>query len=593
MASQFAMIRVRGESRHVFTRTVLNEAAGVNFNEFAKVLKNGFKIRTSKLERVDQLPSLCKLMCIAPNGTYIISHKTRAGFGNHVVVVQKRANNDYVCVDNGHTFSKTPKSVKTLPNVLCSRGIRVLPNEDAYIHFEKEPVTMAARKTKPRNRQSGLKPFVRKTLKRRKKITAEEMHDLAIQEGIESPITSIRSSMWQVRKEMESVLTPTPARGRAPVSTPGKKRKPADKPVAEETPEIPLHRREVKRKERKGTLKFLVKQTLKEEGNQTISAEDMQEVAKKNGFDSPLSSIRSVLWNVRKDEGIEITNGRGAGLDPEKEEPTLPEETEEERNIRISKRFATLERLSVRLMENKIPAMIVSGPPGLGKTYTLEQKVMIARSMGRKATVISGTISPVGLYRTLYEHADGGVIILDDCDDVFRDDTCLNLLKAVLDSSSQRIVSYMKDAKWMKEDEIPQSFEFCGSVAFCTNIDFEREVQRNHMKSIHYKALMDRSLYLTLTLRGRDDCMTRIRQVADDEIIPAKEEGDADTVNPGLLRQMGLDVDQAKTVMDYVVENQDRCYSLSIRFLLQVANCMVASPNTWREDADATQLRTI
>lgn len=591
MATQFAMIRVRESSRFVHTRNRMGQAAGVNFNEYKSVMENGFGFKTSEVENVANkkntvFPDLPELMGIAPNGTYIVSRTTRQLEGRHVVVVQKIADKKFICADNGHTFTKKPSTYTKLPSLYVSRIIRIL-NKDANVQSKQEPVTMAARKTKPRNRQSGLKPFVRKVMRRRKRINAQEMHDLALQEGIESPIASIRSTMWQVQKEMDEGTGPAPRRGRKPASKPastatrrGRPRKNAD-----DNPEPQLRKREVKRKERKNTLKYLVKQTLK--SNPQITVDDMHTIAKEKGFDSPLSSLRGVLWTVRKDEGIEV-NGRGGNNNNEPEAPQVPEETQEAREARIADRFATLERLATRIAENKIPSMIVSGPPGLGKSFTLEQKVREVQRKGRRATIVSGTISATGLYRLLFEHRNGGILVFDDADDVFDDKTCLNLLKAVLDSNSERIVSYIKDAKWMKEEDIPNSFEFCGSVAFCTNIDFEREIQRSNAKAVHFQALMDRSLYLTLTLRGSADHMTRIRQVALDE-QPDGENG----TRPGLIKQLGLNEEQGKEIMEYLAENQDRFYVFSIRTLLQVAHCMNANPETWRRDADATQIRTI
>ena len=266
------------------------------------------------------------------------------------------------------------------------------------------------------------------------------------------------------------------------------------------------------------------------------------------------------------------------GTLPLEPEPSAPAESQEDREKRISTRFRTLDRMAARITENKIPALIISGPPGLGKSYSLEKKAEEYDGTDKGVSIISGSVSAPGLLIALYERKDGGTVVLDDCDDVFRDETTLNILKAVLDSSAKRIVSYRKLAKWMEEMDIPPSFEYRGSVAFCTNIDFEREIERGNRMSTHFKALIDRSLYLTLTLRDKQDFLTRIRQVAIDD---------------KLLQGMGLTEEQASEVLTFIEQNADRCYSLSIRLAMQVAQCMIAEPETWREDANATQLRTL
>lgn len=268
----------------------------------------------------------------------------------------------------------------------------------------------------------------------------------------------------------------------------------------------------------------------------------------------------------------------------------LPEETEEQRSDRIRRRFATLERMAHRVAAGDLPALIVSGPPGLGKSYTVERVLEDQYGEPRGPLhadfdeakpgydVISGTITAPGLILALWNMRNGGVVVLDDCDDVFRDETCLNILKAVLDSNSRRIVSYRKQAHWMDEYGIPQSFQFDGSVVFCTNVDFEAAIRKGSPMAPHFEALVDRSLYLSLTMRTQEDFITRIRHVALEE---------------GLLNTLGLDDEQAEEVFEFIVNNRDRFYGLSLRLVGQVAFCYSRDPDTWRDDVEATKMRTI
>jgi hypothetical protein len=174
-------------------------------------------------------------------------------------------------------------------------------------------------------------------------------------------------------------------------------------------------------------------------------------------------------------------------------------------------RYSALERMADRLVVGEIPSLIVSGPPGLGKSYTL--KGAIDRHAGdvddenvfgnRVMDWVGGSISSVGLYKALSACRDGGVLVLDDCDDVFRDEVSLNLLKVALDSSKERVVSWRKESTWLITDDIPDRFDFQGHVCFITNIDFEAAIQTGRRDAEHFKALIDRSMYLCLTLRTR------------------------------------------------------------------------------------------
>jgi hypothetical protein len=127
-------------------------------------------------------------------------------------------------------------------------------------------------------------------------------------------------------------------------------------------------------------------------------------------------------------------------------------------------------------------SVIVTGPGGLGKTFNvikaleksglkdisnLQEFEIDSRINLRKSfVVIKGYSTPKGLYRALYENRNG-VIVFDDCDSVLKDPVSLSLLKGALDSYSKRIISWRAD---MKDDELPQSFEFKGRVVFISNL---------------------------------------------------------------------------------------------------------------------------
>ena len=268
-----------------------------------------------------------------------------------------------------------------------------------------------------------------------------------------------------------------------------------------------------------------------------------------------------------------------------------PTETLEEAKERIAVRYDAMERMTKRLVAGKVPSLIISGPPGLGKSFTV-RTALAERFPDGPASVdedgnetlhhdtVSGSISAVGLYQALWYTRNGGILVLDDVDDVFRDETALNLLKGALDSSPIRTISWRKEARWLEENGIPDRFEFSGHVVFLTNIDFESIIQSGKRDAEHFKALIDRSMYLCLTLRTRRDFMIRIRQVAGGE-------------NGMLVKNYGLDAEQAEEVLDFVTEHQTRFYNLSLRLVGQVALCMAADPVAWKKDVEATKMRTM
>jgi hypothetical protein len=235
--------------------------------------------------------------------------------------------------------------------------------------------------------------------------------------------------------------------------------------------------------------------------------------------------------------------------------------------------------MAAGVINGVVPALIVSGPAGLGKSYGIEKALEAhAAEAGAdfKYDVINGSISAVGLYIVLYRMREGGVVVLDDADECFRDETTLNILKAALDSSDKRVISWRKQAHWLDAEGVEDRFEFKGRVIFLTNIDFERQVNSGKPGAVHFKALMDRSLYLHLTLRTLADYMVRIQQVV---------------IGANMLKKYGLDEAEVADILEYVDDNKRRFYHLSLRLIHQIALCRLADPENWRADIEMTKMR--
>lgn len=299
------------------------------------------------------------------------------------------------------------------------------------------------------------------------------------------------------------------------------------------------------------------------------------------GCDPPMTvaSVSSTISRKRREGVLPPASTRGTpgaipGVYERAKEADTPE-IREARAERIRTRYETLSRMAERVANAALPALIVSGPPGLGKSYTVEQALLKTR-MEDEYDILSGTVSGPGLYTALYNQRDG-VVVLDDCDSALADEACLNLLKTVLDSSEKRVVTWRKKARWLDEEDIPEMFEFHGSVVFCTNIDFEHEAGKGTARAPHLQALVDRCLYLSLTTRTLEDVKERIRQVIDEQ---------------GMLNRYALGEGQAQEVRDYALNNAERFYSLSLRLVHQIAHCAIADPNNWKDDVEVTKMRT-
>ena len=85
--------------------------------------------------------------------------------------------------------------------------------------------------------------------------------------------------------------------------------------------------------------------------------------------------------------------------------PATGEETDEQAIERIAARFSILDEMAEAVSTSKVRAMIVSGPPGIGKSYgverALEKQNMFEDISGsaRRFEVVKGAMSAIGLYK--------------------------------------------------------------------------------------------------------------------------------------------------------------------------------------------------
>ena len=256
-----------------------------------------------------------------------------------------------------------------------------------------------------------------------------------------------------------------------------------------------------------------------------------------------------------------------------------PEEDEQRMN-EIEERFEILNEMTGALKSADIRAMIVTGPPGVGKSYGVQEtleKQSIFEDIGgkrRKFEVVKGAMTALGLYAKLYEYSDKGcVLVFDDCDSVLMDDLALNILKAALDSGKKRKIFWNADSARLRSEGIPDSFEFKGSACFITNIKFEN-VKSKRLQD-HLEALQSRCHYLDLTLDTMRDKYLRIRQIAR---------------TGKLFDGYSFSKEDEQEVLDFMYENRSRLREMSLRMALKIADLKKISQK-WCMLAESTCMK--
>jgi hypothetical protein len=233
----------------------------------------------------------------------------------------------------------------------------------------------------------------------------------------------------------------------------------------------------------------------------------------------------------------------------------------------INQRFAFVEQMVDMIVQKTLPSAVITGEGGLGKSYTVLKSLekngftnltdLANFEVGSKVnkaksyTVVKGYSTAKGLYRTLFEN-NGMVIVFDDCDSILKDDVAKNLLKGALDSYSKRYISWMAD---MRDDDLPKSFEFTGSIVFVSNMALDKIDQ----------AIRTRSLVVDLT-------MTEEQKVERMEVISLSDE---------FLPEISL---VAKSqALAFLKANAGKIPNMSLRSLIAVTKIANTGNPQWKD----------
>ena len=260
----------------------------------------------------------------------------------------------------------------------------------------------------------------------------------------------------------------------------------------------------------------------------------------------------------------------------------ISKESDAEIIERMRERFDILEDMTRAVKKGEVRAMIVSGAPGVGKSFGVE-KVLAPHAMLstiaddsklKKFEIVKGAMSAIGLYKKLYEYSDKKcILVFDDCDSVLLDDIALNILKAALDTSKKRTISWNTDSRSLIAEGVPNSFEYKGGAIFITNINFAN-IKSKKLQD-HLAALESRCHYIDLTIHTERDKMLRIKQIVGD----------------GMLKDYEFTAEQEAELVEFVDTNKKRLRELSLRTVLKAADLIKSFPSKWQRVAEVSLMR--
>ena len=263
-------------------------------------------------------------------------------------------------------------------------------------------------------------------------------------------------------------------------------------------------------------------------------------------------------------------------------EPDTEIRTDEEISKEIRETFDILEEMTKAVASNVVKGLVISGPAGIGKSYTVDSTLQrylgmlgLLREGQPQFESISGGMTAAVLYEKLWDYKEEGqVLVFDDCDGVLYDEDALNILKAALDSKKCRKISWNTRSLYLQKNDIPNSFEYKGGIVFITNIDFTNV--KSPRISNHLEAIVSRCHYMSLGIRTPREKILRIRDVVK---------------HNNMLGSYGFTDEEHDEVIKYIEINADKLREISLRTVLKVADLRKAVPSKWNRFADKNVLR--
>ena len=255
-------------------------------------------------------------------------------------------------------------------------------------------------------------------------------------------------------------------------------------------------------------------------------------------------------------------------------------ETDEAIIERTRLRFEILKDMTKAVKTGDVRAMIVTGPPGVGKSFGVEEvlaKDDLFNTLGErkpKYEIVKGAMSAIGLYSKLYKYSEAkNIIVFDDCDSILLDDVSLNILKAALDTSKKRTISWNTDSRVLRAEGVPDRFDFKGGAIFITNLKFENV--RSKKLQEHLAALESRCHYIDLKMDTDREKVLRIKQIVKDGMLDSYEFEDV----------------AKDEVVDFILENRAQMRELSLRTVLKCADLKKSFPANWQNMARVTVMK--
>lgn len=268
---------------------------------------------------------------------------------------------------------------------------------------------------------------------------------------------------------------------------------------------------------------------------------------------------------------------------------------------------AHLTSIYMDVLNGKSRLAIISGPPGLGKTYTIDK---LRAKYGAGAGTIGGklgatfhniidksgsAISYVGLYVELQNNrSTRDVLVLDDADGIWFDNTVMGLMKAAYDTRPVRNLSYMKSAKSAEQHGVYDTdFVYNGRGVIITNYNLDGKhndpavgpiLSRARKLVMNGWTMRERVLHLTLLIK-EGVCGSEVIVTPEDTITTTDEHGNELQIHVPATVLPALDDKMGDAIRDWLLDNQRILTTLTLRDLQTMRVMIDSNPDNWQKVA--------
>jgi hypothetical protein len=252
------------------------------------------------------------------------------------------------------------------------------------------------------------------------------------------------------------------------------------------------------------------------------------------------------IWDEDEYKGFKVTKGEVEKNNVEKDLREVEKKVQKVKYADPNVIFKDIEKLTELVATDilKQNGMIITGAPGIGKTYGMEQT--LKRLFGefnlpdsKVVYLKGGNISTFGLYKFLYQNRNDKIIVLDDSDALLKDRAIINMLKSAMDSYPSREIGWEsnlvlpmgsltkeeREEYYAKVDaaladpeqagkvggkiKMPGNFPFKSKIFFISNMS-----AKEWQKDSHIAAIWSRSVHIDVNL-SREGIKERILSIID------------------------------------------------------------------------------